>query len=441
MRYRILIRSVLIVALSVLALSGAALATNGDNLISIGPISRAMGGVGIAAPQDAISAVFSNPAAMCFGPYCPGSEFNFGTTVFMPKAKTRIKADAINAMTMGMIDGDTGWKDSDSDLFFIPAVGVSMPINQNLRFGLAAYGVSGLGVDYRHKFDLVPDSFAPMFGRAAIHDQDVYTNLSIMKIAPNIAYMVTPNFSIGASFHINQGSLDMGDGDGTSSGFGFGGQIGAIYKTGPLSFGIVYVLPQTIRHADVADFDGDFHTDTLDLQSPQSLGFGIGYEPLPGQLLIEGNVKWLNWQNAKGYSDFDWKDQWVFNAGIQFKPVKQLAIRAGYNYAENPVEEHNDWNGTPPFFPGGGDTIDVQGREVPRFNYEVLRVTGFPAVVEHHVTFGIGYQVTKSLSIDLGYMHAFKKSIKEEGSFGGMPVKIESSLSEDSIDFGITWRF
>ena len=50
-------------------LSTPAMATNGDNLIGVGPISRAMGGVGIAAPQDAISAVFSNPAAMCFGPF------------------------------------------------------------------------------------------------------------------------------------------------------------------------------------------------------------------------------------------------------------------------------------------------------------------------------------------------------------------------------------
>jgi long-chain fatty acid transport protein len=74
------------VAIGVGFMVNDAQATNGDNLMSIGPISRAIGGVGIASPQDAISAVFSNPAAMCFGPYCPGSEFNFGT-VFMPKAK------------------------------------------------------------------------------------------------------------------------------------------------------------------------------------------------------------------------------------------------------------------------------------------------------------------------------------------------------------------
>ena len=47
----------------------AALATNGDNLIGIGPTARSMGGVGIAHPQDAIQAVFSNPAAMCFGDF------------------------------------------------------------------------------------------------------------------------------------------------------------------------------------------------------------------------------------------------------------------------------------------------------------------------------------------------------------------------------------
>ena len=55
-----------------LSMGGIANATNGDNLIGIGPIARGMGGVGIAAPQDSISAVFANPAAMCFGPYCPG---------------------------------------------------------------------------------------------------------------------------------------------------------------------------------------------------------------------------------------------------------------------------------------------------------------------------------------------------------------------------------
>ena len=80
-----------------------------------------------------------------------------------------------------------------------------------------------------------------------------------MKFAPNLAYMVTPNFSIGASLHIDYGSLwILGYKDGTSTGFGLGGQLGAIYKNGPVSFGVVYVSPQKINHQDVADFDGQW---------------------------------------------------------------------------------------------------------------------------------------------------------------------------------------
>src|SRR5437667_4096953 len=59
------------------ATTSRALATNGDDLIAIGPNARAMGGTGIATPQDAISAVFANPAAMCFTPGCAYSEVNF----------------------------------------------------------------------------------------------------------------------------------------------------------------------------------------------------------------------------------------------------------------------------------------------------------------------------------------------------------------------------
>src|SRR5512142_3200532 len=102
--------------LMIASLAGVSAATNGDNLISIGPVSRAMGGVGIAAPQDAISAVFSNPAAMCFGPYCPGSGFDFSGSIFMPEAHTRIAIPAFGL--------DTGRQRSDSDIFIIPAIGI-----------------------------------------------------------------------------------------------------------------------------------------------------------------------------------------------------------------------------------------------------------------------------------------------------------------------------
>ena len=127
--------TMIVVGLTLL-LAATASATNGDNLIGVGPISRAMGGVGIASPQDAISAVFSNPAAMCFGPYCPASQFDFAGTLFMPHVEARI------SRANGEVTAE-----SDEKVYAIPAIGFSMPMGDgsDWRFGLSAYGVTGLG--------------------------------------------------------------------------------------------------------------------------------------------------------------------------------------------------------------------------------------------------------------------------------------------------------
>jgi long-chain fatty acid transport protein len=416
-------------------LSTAAFATNGDNLIGVGPISRAMGGVGIAQPMDAISAVFANPAAMCFGEYCPGSEFNFAGTLFMPK----IDAKVTNAGTPGLTAAGTFSADSEDNIYPIPAIGFSVPLGKEgtkWRFGLAAYGVSGLGVDYRgtsiDNSTYFPSPPFPAPGAPLVSGD--YTQLQIMKFAPSIAFQLSPNFSAGLAFHINYGNLDLKNGG--SSGFAFGLQPGIIYKpTDNLSLGLIYVSPQKINHKNISDFDGDGTDDDLELESPQQAGFGIAYDFFDTGLLLETNVKWLNWSDAEGYQDFDWKDQWVLAIGAQYKATDKLVLRAGYNYAENPVKEHNNFNGL--------TQTTVQGKTLPStYYYETFRLIGFPAIVEHHITAGIGYKFTDYFSLDLGFVYAFENSMTESGTDPfGTAVTIESTLSETSIDFGLTYRF
>ncbi len=155
-------------------LSPAAFATNGDNLIGIGPIARAMGGVGVASPQDAaISAIFANPAAMCFGPYCPGSEATFAGTFFSPTVKSKLD---FSGFGMGKASAE-----SQMNPFVSPAIGITSPITDKLRFGVGAYGVSGMGVDYKET--------NPLY-------QNLYTQYQIMKFAPNLAYLITPDLSV-----------------------------------------------------------------------------------------------------------------------------------------------------------------------------------------------------------------------------------------------------
>jgi long-chain fatty acid transport protein len=405
--------------------SSSALATNGDNLIAIGAIARSMGGVGIAAPLDAISAVFSNPAAMCFGPYCPSSEINFDGTLFMPKVDAKIKR--VN---------ETISADSDDKVYAIPAIGLSVPITDKFpfwRFGLAAYGVTGLGVDYRDRsldqptyYNLGPFGQFPLIAGE-------YTQLSIMKFAPAVAFQPNESLSFGLAVHIDYATLDLRDG--SSPNYGVGAQLGMIYKVNDsLSLGLNYVTPQNVNFNDVVDFDKDGSADRLKLESPQQLGLGVAYRFLAYKLLVEADVKWINWNGANGYDEFGWGDQWVFAVGAEYQPIQKLFLRMGYNYGNNPVNEHNGWNGFSP--------TSVQGKYMPRYYYETFRVIGFPAVVEHHITAGIGYEFSPKFALNLGYMHAFSNTIKEQGTdMYGQPVGIESTLSENGLDFGLTWRF
>ncbi|HPI94428.1 MAG TPA: hypothetical protein PLT09_14985 [Deltaproteobacteria bacterium] len=417
--------------LSVMMLSSAALATNGDNLIGVGPVARSMGGVGIAAPQDAISAVFANPASMCVGPYCPASSFDFAGTLFMPKVDAAVKHE-----------GSVVKDESATSVYAIPAIGISVPITDKLplwRFGIAAYGVTGLGVDYRGDdldnasyYDFGGGSTAPLV-------QGEYTQLQIMKFAPAVGVLLTDKLSLGIAVPIDYAMLDLRSG--TSPDYTAGVQLGIIYMPlDNMNLGLTYISPQETSHDNI----NLPNLDTLKLESPQQVGFGVSYQvPQAMNLLVETDVKWLNWADANGYKDFDWKDQWVYAVGVQVEPKKNLFLRAGFNYAKNPVDEHDGFDGS--FNPTTGQpnsAVDVQGTVFPAYYYETFRIIGFPAIVEKHLTLGAGYRFTERFSMNLGYMHAFENTISETGTDPfGQPVTLESKLSEDSLDFGLTWVF
>lgn len=422
---------VFIIAMAVaLAAASPAFATNGDNLIGVGPIARAMGGVGVAAPQDSISAVFANPAGMCFSSYCNATTFDFAGTLFMPKVSARITTA-----------GGTVSADSEDTVYGIPAIGISVPLSEPAsawRFGLAAYGVSGLGVDYRGTD--IDNSGYYDFGEMGVYPlmQGEYTSLQIMKFAPALAAQITDKLSLGGAIHIDYASLDLRDGASPSYGYGF--QLGAIFApVDSVKLGASYTSAQTVNHRDIKDFMPFGSRDNLELEAPQQLNLGVACSlSTPADILVEADVKWINWSDAKGYRDFDWQDQWVYALGVQAKPLKALTLRAGYNYGKNPVKTHNNFDGTNPAVNGRM----VQGSYFPTYYYETFRIIGFPAVVEQHITFGAGIAITPKLTLNAGFMHAFEEKISETGTdLTGSPIALESTLSESSYDFGLTWTF
>jgi len=401
--------------------AGSALATNGDNLMGVGPVSRAMGGVGIAMPQDSVTAIFQNPAALGACPCGTQSESIFGATLFDPTVNARITMPTPNGpVTM---EGE-----SSGQPYVIPAIGVTMSLNDEWRLGVGAYGVSGMGVDYRNKgWDLDGNA-----GNG--NEGDLYTKLEVMKFAGMASYQLSEEFSFGASLNGTYNNLDFEQGG--AHDYSFGGQIGALYNlSSSIAIGATYRLAEEANHKMVYNFDefmGSTTQDDLALEAPASAGLGIAVTPAES-LVVEFDVRYLDWANAKGYDDFDWESQWVFALGIQHHTTDKLTLRGGFNYGESPVKEHNGWD------PMG--VTQVQGKSVSTFGYEMLRVIGFPAIVESHLTFGAGYQVTPEFSIQLGYMHAFENTISETSAGGPHAITLESDLYEDSYSFSMAWAF
>jgi long-chain fatty acid transport protein len=406
---------ILAVLMLTLLLVPAAQATNGTNLIGIGPISRAMGGGGVAAPQDAISAVFANPAAVCFGPFCPGSSVDFAGTYFDPTVNGKIE----NFGIPGSLEGE-----SKLNPFMVPAIAVSMPINPRWRFGIGMFGVSGLGADYKGT------NIYPTQGVTPPNGWPVYTQLQTMKFAPNLAWLITDNFSVGASLEIVWQNLDLGQG--SSHGYTAGLQLGALYKVGQFQIGGSYTTPESVEHKNVANLDPQTGGtwDNLKIESPQSFKLGVAW--VPGTTwLVEFNTKWYGWGSADGYGDFGWDDQWVFGIGGQWRPIDKWAFRLGYNYGETPIKKNNGFSLNP------AATTPVQGKNVPTGFYEVLRIVGFPALAEQHFTAGIGYDITENFILNLSLMYSPEETFTETSG----PVTIEASLKEWSTTFGLTWYF
>ena len=399
-----------ILASALLGAVGISFATNGDNLIGVSPASRGMGGIGVGMPVGPTDSIFRNPAWMS---YYKGFNLSFGGILFMPEVKAKFN----NASAT-----------SQSKVFVVPEVGIVNQINDKLAFGIGAFGVSGMGVDYRNKDPRLAN---------------MHTTFQFMRIIPAIAYKVNDAISISGALHLAYGSLDMGAnmcnatcwnaGGGQSQTYGIGAQLGVAYNMGDFVYaGLTYQSPVNMTYKRVFDSDGNGQFEDFKLTQPQELAFGVGVKPMDN-LKVGMDIRWINWKNAKGYKEFQWKDQWVIALGGEFKPTQKLALRAGYNYGKSPIR--------------GGAKNPMNSNNIPNFaapfsDFQIafFNLIGFPAITEHHITLGLGYEFTKNFSIDLAYEHAFNKKVRATDS-AGMGMFVEAQNAQNAISIGLNWKF
>ena len=400
----------LAVAAAMVLSTTSAFATNGDSLIGLGAKTRGMGGVGIGMSHGAESAL-ANPAMITS---VKGTEVSFGGTLFMPKVK---------------YDAGAGFQSSDADMNVIPEVSIATEAIENFFYwGIGMWGTAGMGVDYRDAGEAASGGNGTM---------QMVTNLQLMQFGVPLA-IKTSGFSIGLTPIIQYGALDinyqmptgatppnptyMTIGAGIAQDLAFGYNVGASFDFGTvgvdgLTLGAVYKseiemeYKQQLSSATQPFVDYGIFPGAMDdkLAQPAEIGVGVSYKYEGSTIAFD--YKQIKWGSAKGYKDFGWEDQDVYAVGYEYA-MDNWAVRAGFNYAKNPIKEWPD--GTGAVNPADPATYAYAGGAA----LNMFNLLGFPATVEQHYTIGGTYGFTKAMSVDGAFTYAPEK--ETEYGTGGL---------------------
>ncbi|MCB1322326.1 MAG: outer membrane protein transport protein, partial [Leptospiraceae bacterium] len=174
----------LLVALSIAVMHNPALATDGTQLIGIGPIQKGTGGAGVASARDATWAILNPASIIALGKRVDGSLEVFAPDRFMDSEGPS-----------GLANSAAGRSEDDS-VFYIPTIGMICDCEIG-TFGMGIYGINGMGVDY--------NSSRTLPGAAGGFDRR--TEYAVAKAAFSYAYPVSDSFTLGGALNLDYARL------------------------------------------------------------------------------------------------------------------------------------------------------------------------------------------------------------------------------------------
>lgn len=418
-----------LVAAALCLAAGAASATNGMRMTGFGPVHESMGGAGAAATLDG-AAMLYNPAGLAW----QRGELQLGGSWFVPNVRYYgIESQMPPGFTGAVIARPGSTMESRRGGSPIPTLTFVYPVAPDLVLGLGAFGVSGMGVDYAQN----------------LYGGGTYTSYLQARLTPSLAYRINDMVAVGLTVNamLAQMKWDVAAGFGqqlhdTATSPGIGATIGVKVVPAPwISLGAAY---ETKSWFSDYSFDVPAHngvnpatfqpvpipaaTDKLTFHQPMSATVGFALTPVDA-FLIAGDVQWIDWSDTNGphrpgFSANDsgsmpwnlaWSDQWVFKVGAQVKVLPGLRARAGYNYGKMPLEASRA--------------------------FENL---AFPAVSEHHLSAGLGYDIG-SFTVNASGMWSPRTTLSGANATypaqGGQAIQAYStSMSQYSLGLGVSYR-
>ena len=343
----------------------------------------------VCAKADSASAVHFNPAGLV---QLKGDHVKIGYTYQAPR----------NSFT----DPNGNESQMLAQSFFIPNLYYASDLgSEKWRFGLSVTSPYGLATDW------ADDSFS--------RRQATESNLEFYQINPAVAYKIDDIFSIAFGIDYMTSYIEkhkriaavLGGGDfllkGNDDGWGYNigflmrpsekHQIGLSYRSkieltyeGLASLDGLNALAQALYSFAGASYSTDIESK---LTLPRTLVAGYAFRPNE-KWTVEFDLEWTGWSSIE--EDFvrytsegntnrltalndgnpaskDWNDTLAYGIGAEYQANDKLALRGGYLFYQTPI---------------------------PAANFE----TALPDSDRHGFTFGAGYDVNDSITIDMAYI-------------------------------------
>lgn len=477
-------RSVIAVSVTAAVLGvSAANATNGYFSHGYGTKANAMGGVGVALPQDAMAPA-TNPAGISW----TGNRADAGIMLFNP-----IRDGELDATFSG---GAVAKDDSGAEMFLIPGMGMVMDLAGDITMGMTMYGNGGMNTRYDDNIyfngfsgaipgfvgGLIDAGFdagtvganAAGLGGDPSASSTLGVNLAQLILAPTVSMKLAKDHSVGASLllgvqtfraygfgmfkgfssdpaHVTNNGNDWAYGAGVR--FGYMGNLSDSFSVGATVATKIY-MTEFDKYKGLFAEDGDFDI-------PANVAIGMAFHPndtltfaFDVQRIFYGDVKAIANDGptaAEFFQDFaaaltngdpgggisptgkamgtsggygyGWDDQTVYKLGVAYDVNDQWTVRAGFNYGKSPIPDREN----------------------------LLNITA-PGVVEEHATIGFTYSPNASTEVSMGYMHAFRKdqshTYTADNPLFGLPNQpatlsydADIGMSQNAVEISYAYKF
>lgn len=414
--------------LALVLLSPQFVQAQGLHLFGIGPVNRSMGGAATAAPIEAIGATAFNPATLS----ALSNQLSVGAELIAPFADV--------SSTLGSESGNTK---SDSGWGAVPSIALSWRSTPEspITYGFGLFGVAGYTLNYpADNENPVLTSHLPPGGLFG----NLFADVSFLQMAPSVSLQVTDQLSVAAGPTVMAGRLISSPfafttpnsngtypvGSGTQFAWGLGFQVGAFWKgNNGVNFGACYKSPnwfQDFKFNGVDSGDGSPRSFNFQFDYPAIVCLGTSYTGFE-RWLLACDVKYFDWSNSDTFGDtaafsgageltgLGWQSVWAVGVGTQYEITESVALRAGYQYSQNPVRD-----------------------SVAGFN------VGAPLLLQHAINVGGTYKLTENFGLNAVYYYAPPSEVSgliQTPAGPADPSNVNYRVSAHAVSFGATVTF